>query len=143
MPTDVISREPFPGSSKVYAIGSDPSVRVPFRAIALSNGEVHTVYDTSGPYTDPDIAIDVRHGIAPVRSAWIDARNDTVELTKPSSVYRIGREAMPELDAIRFQGRRLPRRAKPGANVTQMHYARRGEITREMEYIAIRSESRA
>jgi phosphomethylpyrimidine synthase len=138
MPTDVISREPFPGSSKVYAIGSDPSVRVPFRAIALSNGEVHTVYDTSGPYTDPDVAIDVRHGIAPVRSAWIDARNDTVELTKPSSVYRIGREAMPELDAIRFQGRRLPRRAKPGANVTQMHYARRGEITREMEYIAIR-----
>ncbi len=138
IPSDVISREPFPGSSKVYAVGSDPSIRVPFRAIALSNGEVHTVYDTSGPYTDPDVAIDVRHGIASVRSGWIEARNDTVELEKPSSVYRIGREAMPELDAIRFQGRRLPRRAKPGANVTQMHYARRGEITREMEYIAIR-----
>jgi phosphomethylpyrimidine synthase len=138
IPSDVISREPFPGSSKVYAVGSDPSLRVPFRAIALSNGEVHTVYDTSGPYTDPDVAIDVRHGIASVRSGWIEARNDTVELEKPSSVYRIGREAMPELDAIRFQGRRLPRRAKPGANVTQMHYARRGEITREMEYIAIR-----
>ncbi len=138
MPNDVISREPFPGSSKVYAIGSDPSIRVPFRAIALTNGEVHTVYDTSGPYTDPDVAIDVRAGIAPLRSAWIEARNDTVELDKPSSVYRIGREAMPELDAIRFGGRRLPRRAKPGANVTQMHYARRGEITREMEFIAIR-----
>jgi len=138
IPSDVISREPFPGSSKVYAVGSDPSIRVPFRAIALSNGEVHTVYDTSGPYTDPDVAIDVRHGIASVRSGWIEARNDTVELERPSSVYRIGREAMPELDSIRFQGRRLPRRAKPGANVTQMHYARRGEITREMEYIAIR-----
>jgi phosphomethylpyrimidine synthase len=138
IPNDVISREPFPGSRKVYAVGSDPSIRVPFRAIALTNGETHTVYDTSGPYTDPDIAIDVRRGIEPIRSGWIDARNDTVELTKPSSVYRIGREAMPELDAIRFQDRRLPRRAKPGANVTQMHYARRGEITREMEYIAIR-----
>ncbi len=138
IPSDVISREPFPGSHKVYAVGSDPSIRVPFRAIALTNGETHTVYDTSGPYTDPDVGIDVRKGIDPLRSAWIDARNDTVELQKPSSVYRIGREAMPELDAIRFQGRRLPRRAKPGANVTQMHYARKGIITKEMEFIAIR-----
>ena len=136
--TDVISREPFPGSTKVYAVGSHPSIRVPARAIALTNGEVHTVYDTSGPYTDPDVAIDVRAGIAPLRSAWIDARGDTVTLSKPSSVYRIGRDAMPELDAIRFAGGRPPRRAKPGANVTQMHYARRGEITREMEFIAIR-----
>ena len=138
IPNDGISREPFPGSRKVYANGSDPSLRVPFRAIALTNGETHTVYDTSGPYTDPDVAIDVRAGIAPLRAPWIDTRNDTVELVKPSSVYRIGRDAMPELDAIRFRAQRLPRRAKPGANVTQMHYARRGEITKEMEFIAIR-----
>jgi phosphomethylpyrimidine synthase len=138
LPNEAISREPFPGSRKVYAQGSDPSIRVPFRAIALTNGEVHTVYDTSGPFTDPDVAIDVRAGIAPLRTPWIEGRNDTVELTKASSVYRIGRESMRELDGIRFKSQRLPRRAKPGANVTQMHYARKGIVTKEMEYIAIR-----
>src|ERR1700679_298527 len=138
MPNEGISREPFPGSRKVYAQGSDPSIRVPFRAIALTNGEIHTVYDTSGPFTDPDVAIDVRAGIAPLRSGWIAERNDTVELAKPTSVYRIGRESMAELDGIRFKSQRLARRAKPGANVTQMHYARKGIITKEMEYIAIR-----
>jgi phosphomethylpyrimidine synthase len=138
LPNEAISREPFPGSRKVYAQGSDPSIRVPFRAIALTNGEVHTVYDTSGPFTDPDVAIDVRAGIAPLRQPWIEERNDTVALAKPSSVYRIGREAMPELDAIRFKAQRPARRAKPGANVTQMHYARKGIITKEMEFIAIR-----
>src|SRR5580698_5831232 len=138
LPNEAISREPFPGSRKVYAQGSDPSIRVPFRAIALTNGEVHTVYDTSGPFTDPDVAIDVRAGIAPLRQPWIEERNDTVALAKPSSVYRIGREAMKELDSIRFKSQRLARRAKPGANVTQMHYARKGIITKEMEYIAIR-----
>ena len=138
LPNAAISREPFPGSRKVYAQGSDPSIRVPFRAIALTNGEVHTVYDTSGPFTDPDVAIDVRAGIAPLRQGWIQDRDDTVELAKPSSVYRIGRESMKELDDIRFKSQRLARRAKPGANVTQMHYARKGIITREMEFIAIR-----
>src|ERR1700678_135249 len=138
LPNEAISREPFPGSRKVYAQGSDPSVRVPFRAIALTNGEVHTVYDTSGPFTDPDVAIDVRAGIAPLRQPWIEERNDTVALEKPSSVYRIGREAMAELDAIRFKAQRPARRAKPGANVTQMHYARAGQVTKEMEFIAIR-----
>ena len=69
LPNEAISREPFPGLRKVYAQGSDPSIRVPFRAIALTNGEVHTVYDTSGPFTDPDVAIDVRAGIAPLRRA--------------------------------------------------------------------------
>jgi phosphomethylpyrimidine synthase len=138
LPNEAISREPFPGSRKVYAQGSDPSIRVPFRAIALTNGEVHTVYDTSGPFTDPDVAIDVRAGIAPLRQPWIEERNDTVVLAKPSSVYRIGREAMPELDAIRFKAQRPARRAKPGANVSQMHYARAGVITKEMEFIAIR-----
>jgi phosphomethylpyrimidine synthase len=138
LPNEAISREPFPGSKKVYAQGSDPSIRVPFRAIELTNGEVHTVYDTSGPFTDPDVAIDVRAGIAPLRQKWIEERNDTVELLKPSSVYRIGREAMSELDSIRFKSQRDARKAKPGANVSQMHYARQGIITKEMEFIAIR-----
>jgi phosphomethylpyrimidine synthase len=80
----------------------------------------------------------VRAGIAPLRQPWIEERNDTVVLAKPSSVYRIGREAMPELDAIRFKAQRPARRAKPGANVSQMHYARAGVITKEMEFIAIR-----
>ena len=123
---------------KIYATGSDPSIRVPMREIGLTNGETHVVYDTSGPYTDPDIATDVRRGLAPLRASWIAGRNDTTELDRASSVYRLGREAMPELDAIRFSDRRKPRRAKPGANVTQMHYARRGEITSEMEFVAIR-----
>jgi phosphomethylpyrimidine synthase len=135
---DTITREPFPGSRKVYAVGSQPSIRVPARAIALTNGEIHTVYDTSGPFTDPDVAIDVRAGIAPIRQDWIDGRDDTRELDRPSSVYRIARESMHELDALRFRAQRKARVAKAGANVSQMHYARRGEITPEMEFVAIR-----
>jgi phosphomethylpyrimidine synthase len=135
---DAIKREPFPGSRKVYAAGSQPSIRVPARAIALTTGEIHTVYDTSGPFTDPDVAIDVRAGIDPVRQGWIDARNDTRELERPSSIYRAARESMRELDELRFRTQRKARVAKPGANVSQMHYARRGEITPEMEFIAIR-----
>jgi phosphomethylpyrimidine synthase len=138
LPNDVISREAFPGSHKVYAVGNDPTVRVPFRAIPLTSGETHTVYDTSGPFTDPDVAIDVHAGIAPVRGPWLTERGDTVELPKASSVYRIARESMHELDAIRFRSQRPIRKAKPGGNVSQMHYARKGIITREMEFIAIR-----
>ena len=123
---------------KTYAIGSDPSIRVPMREILLTNGETHVVYDTSGPYTDPDVSTDVRAGLAPLRSPWIENRADTLELERASSLYRLGREAMPELDAVRFSAKRKPRRAKPGANVTQMHYARRGEITPEMEFVALR-----
>jgi len=135
---DVLSREPFPASTKVYAQGSDPTIRVPFRAIQVSDGTVHTVTDTSGPFTDPDVGIDVRGGIAQIREPWIARRADTETLAKPSSVYRIGREAMAELDAIRFPSPRPIRRARAGGNVSQMHYARRGEITPEMEFIAIR-----
>jgi phosphomethylpyrimidine synthase len=123
---------------KRYAVGSDPSIRVPMREIALTDGTAHVVYDTSGPYTDPDAALDVRKGLPPLRERWIEARGDTERLEKPSSIYRRGREAMPELEPIRFNGARTIRRAKPGANVSQMHYARRGEITPEMEYVAIR-----
>ncbi|GAC1424478.1 MAG: phosphomethylpyrimidine synthase ThiC [Candidatus Velthaea sp.] len=135
---DTITREPFPASRKVYVEGSQPSIRVPQRAITLTNGETHTVYDTSGPFTDPSVELDVRRGIDPIRRSWIEGRADTVELEKPSSIYRIARESMHELDALRFVTNRKARVAKRGANVSQMHYARRGEITPEMEFIAIR-----
>ncbi len=127
-----------PSSRKTYATGSHPSIRVPMREITLTNGETHVVYDTSGPYTDPDIVTDVHRGLRPLRAQWILDRGDTEELDKPSSLYRRGREAMHELDAVRFAASRKPRRAKPGANVTQMHYARKGIVTPEMEFIAIR-----
>jgi len=116
-----------PGSRKVYAGGKDTSVRVPMRAIALTDGETHFVYDTSGPYTDPDAVIDVRKGLAPMRDAWIEARNDTVVLDKTNPL---------------FPSQKI-RVAKPGKAVTQMHYARRGTITPEMEYIAIRENCSA
>jgi phosphomethylpyrimidine synthase len=132
------ARAPQGNARKIYVEGSDPSIRVPMREIALTNGETHVVYDTSGPYTDPATTTDVRRGLEPVRASWIAARNDTVELERASSVYRLGREAMSELDGIRFSATRKPRRAKPGANVTQMHYARKGIVTPEMEYVAIR-----
>jgi phosphomethylpyrimidine synthase len=133
-----VSREPFPASTKVYAQGSDATIRVPFRAIELTDGTVHTVTDTSGPFTDPDVGIDLRAGIAQLREPWIAWRGDTDTLSKASSVYRLGREAMRELDEIRFPSSRPIRRAKPGGNVSQLHYARRGEVTPEMEFVAIR-----
>ena len=123
---------------KVYIGGSDPSVRVPRRAIALTDGTIHTVYDTSGPHGDQDCAVDIRQGLLPLRAPWIAARADTIELEQASSIYRRGRDVMTELESVRFPGPRRPRRAKPGANVTQMHYARRGEVTREMEFVALR-----
>ncbi len=126
------------GSRKIYVQGGDPSVRVPMREIALTDGTTHAVYDTSGPYTDADATIDVRTGLPALRERWIDLRGDTEVLDKATSVYRRGREAMHELDAIRFESKRTIRRAKPGANVSQMHYARKGIVTREMEYVAIR-----
>ncbi|GAC1303034.1 MAG: phosphomethylpyrimidine synthase ThiC [Vulcanimicrobiaceae bacterium] len=128
-----------PGNArKIYVEGSDASIRVPMREIALSNGETHVLYDTSGPYSDPSVTTDVRRGLEPLRAPWIARRDDTVELERASSVYRLGREAMPELDSIRFHEKRKPRVAKPGRNVTQMHYARAGTITPEMEFVAIR-----
>ncbi len=126
------------GTRRIYASGSDSSIRVPMREVTLSNGESHVLYDTSGPYGDPDVATDVRRGLEPLRAPWIARRDDTEELARASSVYRLGREAMAELEAIRFAGARRPRRAKAGANVSQMHYARRGEITPEMEFVALR-----
>ena len=123
---------------KIYLEGSEKSIRVPMREIALTDGTAHAVYDTSGPYTDDGAVTDVRRGLPPLRLGWIEGRGDTHALERPTSIYRRGREAMPELDAIRFANARPPRRANPGANVSQMHYARRGEITPEMEFVAIR-----
>ena len=126
---------------KVYVEGSDPSIRVPRRAVTLTDGTVHTLYDTSGPYGDAQGTTDIRRGLSPLREDWIVGRRDTVELERPSSIYRRGRDAMSELDGLRFPAPRRPRQAKPGANVTQMHYARRGEITREMEFVALRENA--
>jgi len=120
---------------KVYV---DEDLRVPMREIALTDGSTHTVYDTSGPHGDPNVAVDLHAGLAPLRDAWIAQRSDTVELDKPTSVYRRGREAMAELDSVRFANKRKARVAAPGKNVTQMHYARKGMITPEMRFVAIR-----
>ena len=139
---DQQSVQPFPRSRKVYVQGSRPDIRVPMRAISLADtptdfgGERNApvlVYDTSGPYTDPEVLIDVRKGLADVRSAWIDARGDTERLNGLSSHFGQQRLNDAELAKLRFAHVRNPRRAKPGANVSQMHYARQGIITAEME----------
>jgi len=100
------------------------------------------VYDTSGPYTDPDYQIDIRNGLPSLRSQWIDERNDTEFLDGPSSVFGHERKTNPELTKMRFNLLRQPRRAKAGKNVSQMHYAKQGIVTPEMEYIAIRENQR-
>ncbi|WP_369979492.1 phosphomethylpyrimidine synthase ThiC [Xanthomonas bundabergensis] len=142
---------PIPGSRKIFVPGSRPDLRVPMREIGLTRtptlfgGEDNppvTVYDTSGPYTDPDAAIDLRAGLAPLRARWIEERGDTAALDQPSSEFGRGRERNARLDAVRFPARHLPRRALAGANVTQMHYARRGIVTPEMEFVAIRENQR-
>lgn len=144
---DQASVQPFPKSRKVYVEGSRPDIRVPMREISLDDtptdmgGEKNPplyVYDTSGPYTDPDVAIDVRKGLAPLRKKWIEEREDTVKLDGLSSEYGRGREADLRLDHLRFELERRPLKAKEGGNVTQLHYARQGIITPEMEFIAIR-----
>lgn len=141
------SVQPFTRSRKIYVQGSRPDIRVPMREITLDvtptdfGGEINapvTVYDTSGPYTDPTVTIDVRKGLADVRSPWIDSRNDTERLDGLTSNFGQQRLADAELTRLRFAHVRNPRRAKAGANVSQMHYARQGIITAEMEYVAIR-----
>jgi phosphomethylpyrimidine synthase len=152
-PASRITRDPFPASRKVYVEGSLPSIRVPMREIRQSPtrdgrpGDPHTrlvdnpaflVYDTSGPYTDGDAAIDVRRGLAPLRQAWIEARGDVERLATISSEYGRTRLADRRLDALRFPALAAPLRARAGSRVTQMHYARRGEVTPEMEFVALR-----
>ena len=143
--------KPLPNSRKVYIPGSSADIQVPMREITQSDTPASMgaeknppifVYDTSGPYTDPAAKIDIRSGLAPLRQQWIEKRGDTVALDGPSSRYGQERLADPELASLRFNLARKPRIAKPGMNVTQMHYARRGMITPEMEYIAIRENQR-
>ncbi|MEE8215339.1 MAG: phosphomethylpyrimidine synthase ThiC [Acidiferrobacterales bacterium] len=144
---DAAAIEPLPNSRKIYVQGSRPDIRVPMREI--SQADTHTqngiernppiwVYDTSGPYTDPTAAIDVRAGLAALREVWIEERGDTEHLTTVSSEYGRARLADPALAQVRFAHMRKPQRARPGQCVTQMHYARRGIITPEMEFIATR-----
>jgi phosphomethylpyrimidine synthase len=143
--------EPLPGSRRVYVQGSRPDIRVPMREIQQADtpslfGEEENpaiyVYDPSGPYTDPDIEVDVRHGIAPLRAAWIEERGDSEVLDGPTSAYGRERATDPATAHLRFDHVRAPRRARPGRRVTQMHYARQGIVTPEMEFIAIRENQR-
>ena len=148
---DPLALKSFANSKKVYIQGSSSNINVPFREITISdtpsqfgaekNAPV-LVYDTSGPYTDPNYSIDIRNGLPELRKNWIDARDDTLNLDGPTSVFGQKRKFDPELEKMRFNLKRNPRRAKPGQNVTQMHYARQGIITPEMEFIAIRENQR-
>lgn len=143
-----ITREPLPASSKAYISGKiHPNIRVPMREIALTNGETLTVYDTSGPYTDPNASIDLTQGIEPIRQSWIAARGDVEEyegrqIQAVDNGYKRETDVPEELLAAEKGLKRIPLRAKTGKNVTQMHYARQGIITPEMEFIAIRENQR-
>ena len=142
----------YPASEKIYVQGSRPDIQVPMRKINLSDTPVHFgavekngplyVYDTSGVYTDPNVEVDLKKGLGAIRSAWIAERNDTEELTGPSSEFGRQRLEDPATASLRFEHIRKPRRAKAGANVSQMHYARQGIITPEMEFIAIRENQK-
>jgi phosphomethylpyrimidine synthase len=142
---------PIAGSRKIHVTGSRPDLRVPMREIVqaatptLFGGEENppiVVYDTSGPYTDPEHAVDLTRGLPALRAGWITERGDVERLDGLSSSFGRARTDDARLDAVRFGALRMPLRAKAGANVTQMHYARRGIVTPEMEYIAIRENQR-
>lgn len=145
--------QPFSGSRKIYVQGSRSDIRVPMREIEqasahnLDGTEAEknppiTVYDTSGPFTDPDVEIDLMKGMPDVRDVWIEERGDTELLNGPTSEFGQKRQSDPALAQLRFEHIRAPRRAKAGSNVSQMHYARKGIITPEMEYVAIRERQR-
>ncbi len=143
-----LTRAPLPASTKIHVPGTQPGVRVPMREIALGNGEVVTVYDTSGPYTDPQAAIDVTRGLPALRTQWIAARADTETYAGRApqglddGVKGGEADALAALRARAAGLQRTPRRAKAGANVTQLHYARRGIVTPEMEFVAIRENQK-
>ncbi len=143
--------QPISGSKKIHIEGSRSDIRVPMREIAVSDTITEqgteknmpvTVYDTSGAYTDPNIDIDLMKGLAPLRENWISERQDTEQLDGPTSEYGQERLSDEKLDHLRFEHIRKPLKAKPGKNVTQMHYAKQGIITPEMEFIAIREDLR-
>ncbi|HZQ60175.1 MAG TPA: phosphomethylpyrimidine synthase ThiC [Casimicrobiaceae bacterium] len=144
---DAAAVAPLPNSRKIFVEGSRADIRVPMREIAQADTPASfgseknpsiVVYDTSGPYTDPTVTVDIRKGLPALRLSWIGERDDTVDLDGPTSAY--GRERLGDanLAGMRFDLLRKPRRARSGANVTQMHYARRGIVTPEMEFVAIR-----
>ncbi len=149
-PLDAVDEQiakPFPNSRKIHVTGSQEDIRVPMREISCSPTRTQTgstenppivVYDTSGPYTDPDIKINIREGLAPLRRNWIEARDDTLKLDAPGSNYSNQRLQDPALQQLRYTKTPRPRVARSGNNVSQMHYAKKGIITPEMEFIAIR-----
>ena len=150
--TSSVKIDSYPASEKIYVQGSRPDIQVPMRKITLSDTPVHFgavekngplyVYDTSGVYTDPNVEVDLKKGLGSIRSTWIEERNDTEELAGPSSDFGRQRLEDPATANLRFEHIRKPRRAKAGANVSQMHYARQGIITPEMEFIAIRENQK-
>ncbi|ECA3127354.1 phosphomethylpyrimidine synthase ThiC [Salmonella enterica subsp. enterica serovar Muenster] len=149
---DTLEGTAFPNSKRIYVTGSQHDIRVPMREIQLSptlisgtkdhpqyeENEAIPVYDTSGPYGDPDVAINVQQGLAKLRQPWIEARADVETLSDRSSAYTRERLTDEGLDTLRFTGLLTPKRAKAGHCVTQLHYARQGIVTPEMEFIAIR-----
>jgi len=145
---EVISMDPFPGSQKIFVKGEMYDIQVAMREVhqspTLVNGKVVaenppvTIYDASGPYTYPAASIDISRGLDPLRQEWILKRGGVQPLFSFSSSYCNERMEDPGLDAIRFPNIRMPLKSKMGQNVSQMHYARKGIITQEMEYIAIR-----
>jgi phosphomethylpyrimidine synthase len=148
---DEAAVRPLPGSRKAYVEGSRPDIRVPMREISQTDTPTSfgaeqnppvLVYDTSGPYTDPEMRVDIRSGLASLRAGWIEERADSEVLSGLSSTYGRQREEDLQLAAMRFGLKRKPRRAKAGMNVSQMHYARRGIVTPEMEFVAIRESQR-
>ncbi|MGE0357092.1 MAG: phosphomethylpyrimidine synthase ThiC [Burkholderiales bacterium] len=148
---DEAAVQPLPRSRKIHVEGSRPDIRVPMREVSQSDTPASFgaepnppvfVYDTSGPYTDPQARIDIRSGLPALRARWIEERGDVETLDGPSSAYGRERLADAKLAELRFDLKRAPRRARPGRKVTQMHYARRGMVTPEMEFVAIRENGR-
>lgn len=148
---DEAAVKPLPNSRKIYIQGSRPDIQVPMREISQSDTAISSgaeknppiyVYDTSGPYTDSTVKKDIRSGLSAVREKWIEEREDTEVLSGLNSAYSQQRLNDPKLAEMRFNLQRKPRRAKTGMNVSQMYYARRGIITPEMEFIAIRENQR-
>ena len=149
---DSLTAQQFPSSRKVYLSGENPGVNVGVREICLGQSlvggdeknpvfapnEPLQVYDTTGPYSDPDYKPDVRQGLPRMRRGWIETRGDSEALGSRQATYSQKRMADRGLDHIRFENLPAPRKAKAGNNVTQMHYARRGVITPEMEFVAVR-----
>ena len=137
----------YPASTKTYLVGSRPDIKAPIRMIEQQSTEINgkivpnppvPVYDTSGPYSDPEVVINLEKGLDKLRLNWIKERNDTEELSGPTSVYGIARSKDKETEHLRFAHISKPRVAKKGANVSQMYYAKKGIITPEMEYVALR-----